>query len=136
MTTKPAITLEWVEEQEAHLRAKLEELAIMRRTLEGMHGSGGGKPISRPYKTARLHTGYGSKKKTLLGVIAEAGDRGLTIQEVVVAAKAKGLKDAKAESVSPKLSFYKSDKLLNLEENNRWTITDKGAGLLLPPEMT
>ena len=133
MSTKPALTLEWVEQQEAFHKAALADLEVIRRTLLSLSPSVPAnmkvvEVVSPPQEV------YGWKKRTLLGVIGKAAGRGLAIGEVVEAARKAGMTEAKTENVSPKLSFYKNtEKLLDLVEG-RWILTDKGLGQCPPTE--
>lgn len=127
MSQKPSITLEWVEEQEAFHRKKLEGLAVMKEALLGMVITEVPGVAPKPNPSLQFD---GTKKRTILGAIA-ASVPGLSTQQVIAACISGGLKETTQGNTSPQLSLYKSKGLLDLKDG-LWKITPEGREYLAP----
>lgn len=127
----PAITLEWIEEQEAFYRGKLASLGVLKRALLDV-----APPEKKPFtprpspsrsqeslfqKTVLL---VGRKKTAILRAIAGPAN-GLTTQEIVSACLNAGLEGTNQANTSPQLSLYKKQGFIRLADS-RWVITEKG----------
>lgn len=127
MNTTPTITLEWVRKEKARHNAALADLEAAERLLlsaqaEATMPQG---TISTPRP---MPTGYGAKKRVLLQIVADAPN-GIATQGVVAKATAAGLQNLKPGNVSPQLSGYKKQRLLDLR-HGLWVITNAGRDFL------
>jgi hypothetical protein len=124
------VTLEWIEEQEAFHKAKLDGLAKLKEAYLGVFAaasavarpippaSSWGTPVPAPVPSV------GTKKATILRAIA-GSPNGLVTQEIVSACINAGFSDTNQSNTSPQLSLYKSRGEIELEDG-RWKITGKG----------
>lgn len=136
-TKPPAITLEWIEEQEAFHKKKLSSLAVLKTALLDMvtpepgvgHAIPAAPAVPSFKKTLLV---FGKKKNAILRAVA-GPQNGLTTQEIVSACINAGLDDTNQANTSPQLSLYKTQDLIKLV-NGRWIITDKGREYLSPPK--
>lgn len=128
MSGSPTITIEWVRAEKAKLKAAMADLEATERVLL-QHQAGVAPPAPAPQENT-LPEGYGAKKRILLRVIADARPNGLTTQGVITAATKAGLADLKTENVSPQLSAYKSDGLLELRDG-LWHLTLAGMAVVI-----
>jgi hypothetical protein len=132
MSTAPIITLEWVRQEKTKHKAALADLDAVERVLIAQAKNAPPEPLVKATPRVVLE-GYGAKKRVLLGVIADAKPNGLTTQGVIAAATKVGLENLKTENVSPQLSAYKTDLLLDLRDG-LWHITIQGLKFLADDE--
>jgi hypothetical protein len=137
VTNAPEITLDWVEQEEKRLRAALDDLAatkrviLMRAAQLRDAATDNPRPLPpRPWNNGGAAGAGLTNKQVFLRVIADES-AGRTTQEVILAATLAGLENRNTGNVSPHLSSYRAEGLLDLN-NGVWTITDKGREYLAP----
>ena len=124
MSTMRPNTLEWIRQQQAFHRAALADLEATERILIVAAETSVPSVHSQPKDGVKAPRSYGAKKRAILMAI-DASPQGLTTQGVIAACTSSGLEGLKTENTSPKLSAYKGEGLLELD-NGLWRITPKG----------
>lgn len=118
----PAITLAWIEEQEAFHKKKLSGLAALKVAfLDVLQPEPGVSPAGPMMMAVPVPTG--TKKWNCLDILQNMG--GLTTAELVVQLQNRGFTDTTQPNTSPQLSLYKGLGLISLD-GQVWRITAAG----------
>lgn len=134
MSENPTLSLAAIQERRRALQQELADLDAAERVIRAL---GARFPQQAPQEPGPLTTMAEaietvSIKRTILSALWDAGQQGMTAQNVLFTIQTKGGRsDYRAANVSPKLSFYKDKGLVRLD-GGLWRLTDAGAKELSP----
>lgn len=126
MNDNPTINLAWVKAQKANLLKQLQDLEATERVLRGVPADSQPQLPLQPQPVVAVSvpaSTYGSKKQALLEIVAMA-PTGATTPSVISEGRKLGY-DWKTENVSPQLSTFRKNELLELKDG-QWFIAPKG----------